>query len=172
MAGISIVIRSMMNHNPRMLNHPPTFANVFSASSRLALPAASLLVWGAAAFSAVSWGLRGSASGAAPSNATAAAQVLPELDVSAVARSLGAAPVQVAATPTLASRFQLQGVMTGGPNAGAALIAVDGKPAKTYRVGAVVTDGLVLQSAQGRRVRMGPAMDGPQTLLLELPTKK
>jgi len=161
-----------MNHNPRMLSHRPSFATVLGASSRVVLPAASLLVWGAVAFSAVAWGLRGSATGAAPSNATAAAQVLPELDVSDVARSLGAAPVQVAATPTLASRFQLQGVMTGGPNAGAALISVDGKAAKTYRVGAVVTDGLVLQSAQGRRVRLGPAMDGPQTLLLELPTKK
>jgi general secretion pathway protein C len=80
--------------------------------------------------------------------------------------------VQAAATPTLGSRFQLHGVMTGGPNAGAALIAVDGKPAKTYRVGAVVADGFVLQSAQGRRVSLGSAMDGSQTLMLELPAKK
>jgi hypothetical protein len=39
-------------------------------------------------------------------------------------------------------------------------------------VGAVVTDGLVLQSTLGRRVNLGPAMDGPQTLVLELPAKK
>jgi len=138
------------------------------------LPAASLLVWGVVAFSAVTWGLRWSATGTSPSNATAAAaaQALPEVDVSAAARSLGAAPVQAAAGPTLASRFQLQGVMAGGPDAGAALIAVDGKPAKPYRLGAVVADGLVLQSAQGRRVTLGAAMDGPQTLMLELPAKK
>jgi general secretion pathway protein C len=72
----------------------------------------------------------------------------------------------------LASRFQLQGVMAGGPDAGAALISVDGKPAKPYRVGAVVADGLLLQSAQGRRVSLGSAMVGPQTLVLELPVKK
>ena len=162
----------MMNHNPLMLSQRPSFANVFSASSRVVLPAASLLVWGAVAFSAVTWGLRWSASGAAPSNATAAAQTLPEVDVSAAARSLGAAPVQAAAAPTLASRFQLQGVMAGGPDAGAALISVDGKPAKPYRVGAVVADGLVLQSAQGRRVSLGSAMDAPQTLALDLPVKK
>jgi general secretion pathway protein C len=172
MADISIVIRSMMNHNPLMLSYRPSFATVFSASSRVVLPAASLLVWGAVAFSAVTWGLRGSATGAAPSNATAAAQALPEVDVSAAARSLGAAPVQAAAAPTLASRFQLQGVMAGGPDAGAALIAVDGKAAKPYRVGAVVADGLVLQSAQARRVNLGAAMDAPQTLVLELPAKK
>jgi general secretion pathway protein C len=162
----------MMNHNPLMLSHRLSFATAFSASSRVVLPAASLLVWGVVAFSAVTWGLRWSATGSAPSNAITAVQALPELDVSAAARSLGAAPVQAAAAPTLASRFQLQGVMAGGPNAGAALIAVDGKPAKPFRVGAVVTDGLLLQSAQGRRVTLGAAMDGPQSLVLELPAKK
>ena len=87
-------------------------------------------------------------------------------------RALGAAPVQAAATPTLASRFQLQGVLAGGPHAGAALIAVDGKVAKPYRVAAVVADGWVLQSVEGRRVSLGVAMDGPSTLTLELPVKK
>jgi general secretion pathway protein C len=161
-----------MNHNPLMLRHTPSFATVFSTPSRVVLPAASLLVWGAVAFSAVTWGLRWSATGEVPSAATSAAQALPELDVAAAARSLGAAPVQVAAAPSLASRFQLQGVMAGGPDAGAALIAVDGKPAKPYRVGALVVDGLVLQSAQGRRISLGAAIDGPQTLVLELPAKK
>ncbi len=155
-----------------MLRYSPSFATAFSASSRVVLPAATLLVWGAVAFSAVTWGLRWSATGNAPSNATTAAQALPDVDVSAAARSLGAAPVQVAAAPTLASRFQLQGVMAGGPNSGAALIAVDGKAAKPFRVGAVVVDGMVLQSAQGRRISLGAAMDGPQTLVLELPAKK
>jgi general secretion pathway protein C len=172
MADISIVLSSMMNHNPRMLSQRPSFANVFSVSSRVVLPVATLLVWGAVAFSAVTWGLRWSATGAAPSNATAAAQALPEVDASAAARSLGAAPVQAIAAPTLDSRFQLQGVMAGGPNAGAALIAVDGKAAKPYRVGALVADGLLLQSAEGRRVTLGTAMDGPQILVLELPAKK
>ena len=161
-----------MNHNPLMLRYRPSFATAISASSRVALPVVTLLVWGAVAFSAVTWGLRWSATGNAPSNATTAAQALPEVDVSAAARSLGAAPVQATAAPTLASRFQLQGVMAGGPDAGAALIAVDGKPAKPFRVGAVVADGMVLQSAQGRRISLGASMDGPQSLALELPAKK
>lgn len=161
-----------MNHNPLMLSYRPSFASALSTSSRVVLPAATLLVWGAVAFSAVTWGLRWSATGAALSNATSAAQALPDVDLSAAARSLGAAPVQAAAAPTQASRFQLQGVMAGGPNAGAALIAVDGKPAKPFRVGALVADGMVLQSAEGRRISLGASMDGPQTLLLELPAKK
>ncbi len=159
----------MMNHNPLMLSHRPSFATAISASSRLALPAATLLVWGAVAFSAVTWGLRWSATGAAPSNATTAAQALPDLDVSAAARSLGAAPVQAAAAPTLASRFQLQGVMAGSPNAGAALIAVDGKPAKPYRVGAELESGLVVQSVQGRRAVLASDLSSPPVLTLELP---
>ncbi len=160
-----------MNHNPLMLRHRPSFATALSASSRVALPVATLLVWGAVTFSAVTWGLRWSATGNAPSNATAA-QALPEVDVSAAARSFGAAPVQAAATPTAASRFQLLGVLDAGPDAGAALMAVDGKPAKPYRVGALVTDGLLLQSAQVRRISLGASVDGPSTLVLELPAKK
>jgi general secretion pathway protein C len=161
-----------MNHNPRMLRHRPSFATVLSASSRMVLPAATLLVWGAVAFSAVTWSLRWSATGDAPSNANAATQTLPEVDASGAARSLGAAPAQAVATPSLASRFELQGVMSGGPHAGAALIAVDGNPAKPYRVGAVVADGLMLQSTQDRRISLGAAVDGPQILVLELPAKK
>jgi general secretion pathway protein C len=72
----------------------------------------------------------------------------------------------------LASRFQLLGVMAGESSQGAALIAVDGKVAKPFRVGSLVVDGLVVQSAQGRRVSLGAAMDGPSTLVLELPAKK
>ena len=161
-----------MNHNPLMLRYRPSFATAFSTSSRVVLPAASLLVWGAVAFSAVTWGLRWSATGQSPSGPSVAAQALPELDVSAAARSLGAAPAQPVAAPTLASRFQLLGVLAGDASQGAALIAVDGKPAKPYRVGAVVADGLVLQSAQGRRISLGAAVDAPQTLALELPAKK
>ena len=136
------------------------------------MPVVTLLVWGGVAFSAVTWGLRWSATGASPSNATSAVQALPEVDAAAAARALGAAPAPVVAAPSLASRFQLQGVLTGGPNEGAALISVDGKAAKPFRVGAMVAEGLVLQSTQGRRISLGAAMDGPQILVLELPAKK
>ena len=154
-----------------MLSPRTSLASLVSSAPRWVLPAVSLLVWGAVAFSAVSWVLRGSATGVEPSSAMAA-QTLPELDVSAAARTLGAGPVQPTAAPTLSSRFQLQGVLAGGPEAGAALIAVDGKPAKPYRVGAVLADGLVLQLAEGRRISLGASMEGPQTLVLELPAKK
>lgn len=162
----------MMNHNPQMLRPSPLLTHAVRATSRAWLPAVALLVWGAVVFSAVTWGLRWSATGESPSHATTATQALPEVDVSAAARSLGAASAPTTAAPTLASRFQLQGVMSGASGAGTALMAVDGKPAKPYRVGAVVVDGWVLQSALGRRVTLGASMDGPQTVVLELPAKK
>ena len=155
-----------------MLAHRPSFAAVLSASSRVWLPAAALLVWAAVAFSAVAWGLRWSAMGAGESPTASPAQALPTVETAAAARSLGAAPMQAASTPSLASRFQLQGVLAGNASQGAALIAVDGKPAKPYRVGAMVAEGWVLQAVQGRRVSLGATLDGPQMLSLELPVKK
>ena len=167
-----------MNHNPRMLRQRLSFAAVSSRSFGRGLSNAWLLkaltvaVWAGVAFSAVSWGLRWSAGGQVQSSAMAAPQALPEVDTTAAARSLGAVPVQAAAAPSLASRFQLLGVLDGGPNAGAALIAVDGKPAKPFRVGVVVADGLVLQRTEAKRVSLGAGIDGSPALTLDLPAKK
>ena len=129
-------------------------------------------LWACVAFSAVSWGLRWSAGGPVQGAAMAAPQALPDVDTTAASRSLGAIPAQVAAAPSLASRFQLVGVLDGGPNAGAALIAVDGKPPKPFRVGALVDDGLVLQGTETKRVSLGAGVQGPSSLMLDLPAKK
>ena len=131
-----------------------------------------LLVWGVVAYSAVTWVLRSAAVGSHLSDAAPAAQAQAMVDTSAVLRSLGAMPAAPAATPSVGSRFKLMGVLTGGPDEGAALIAVDGKTAKPYRVGATVVDGMVVQSAQGRSVSLGSDRDGPAVLTLELPVKK
>ncbi len=65
--------------------------------------------------------------------------------------------------------LQLTGVAAGTSGRGAALISVDGRPARPYAVGMAVGDGLVLQSVQGRRAQLGPALQGPSTVVLELP---
>lgn len=134
--------------------------------------ASSLLVWGAVAFSAVTWVLRGTAVDDADVAMTPVAQAAPEVNAAAVARSLGAVTAQPAAAPSADNRFQLQGVVAGDAAQGAALLVVDGKPAKPYRVGATVAEGWVLQSVQGRRVSLGASVNGPETLRLELPAKK
>ena len=81
----------------------------------------------------------------------------------------------VAAAPvaTLASRFALIGVLSGrNSGGGAALIAVDGKPAKPFRVGAAVDEGLVLQALGPRQAQLGRDADGPATLTLDMPLKR
>jgi general secretion pathway protein C len=70
---------------------------------------------------------------------------------------------------TLASRFSLVGVAAQGARHGAALVSVDGKPAKPYRVGAQLDEGIVLQSVQGRKAVLASAANGQPVLTLELP---
>ena len=125
------------------------------------------------AYSLVGWFLRDNPVGSGASTRVESVQPASEtLDSQAVARALGA-QVQVAqAAPTLASRFQLVGVLNGDASTGVALISVDGKPAKPFRIGKSVAEGLVVQSTQAKRVHLGATVDGPSSLTLELPAKK
>ena len=136
---------------------------------------ASFVVAALAAASASFWALKVSAVNTATS-APAAAMVGPVvIDALSVARALGggpgAAPV-AAPSASLASRFSMVGVVADQHSAGAALISVDGKPAKPYRVGDAVDDGLILQSVQARKAVLGPAPGAPAVLTLELPPLK
>ena len=70
------------------------------------------------------------------------------------------------------TRFALIGVIAGQGAGGAALIAVDGKPAKPFRVGGVVDGDLLLQSVAPRRAELAPRMDGPAAFALEMPVRK
>ena len=111
--------------------------------TKIGLPAVTLLVWALAAASIVYWGLR-LADGGGPSVATpAAAAPPPVVDTQVVARLLGAVDAAAPQQASMASRFQLQGVLAGTSGGGAALIVVDGKPAQPFRVGSAIEEGLV-----------------------------
>ncbi len=71
-----------------------------------------------------------------------------------MARLLGSSPQAATAAPvaSVASRFALVGVVASRGDNATALIAVDGKPAKPFRVGGAVDEGLVLQAVEARRV--------------------
>ncbi len=134
---------------------------------------AALLLGAAAAASLAYWGLRlwpQGAGGAIPA-AMVPAPAAQAADPDQVARLLaapGAAPASAPAV-SVASRLVLTGVAAARSGRGTALIAVDGQSPKPFVVGATVAEGLVLQSVQGRRAALGPAMRGPSTLVLELP---
>ena len=132
----------------------------------------SLLVWAVVAYSAVVFALQWG--GGVPVDYAVAGseqkQVLSDVDALSVSKALGAAPVQ-SATASLASRFVLVGVMDGGPSQGVALISVDGKPAKPYRLGQTVTDGFVVLATGPKKAELGPQLGATASLFLELPLK-
>jgi general secretion pathway protein C len=132
---------------------------------------ATFALWALAAGSAVFWGLRLGGSERAISVPLAPARQVGAVDPEALARLLGSAPVAgtlaAPAPVSLASRFQLVGVAAGARSgAGAAVISVDGKPARPYRVGSTIEEGVVLQSVRGRQAVLAT---GATQLTLELP---
>jgi len=135
--------------------------------------AATFVLAAVAAASAAYWGLKIWGAGAAGTSApVAGVSGAPAVDPQAVARALGGG-VTVAAAPTtqapVASRFTLLGVVADTSSGGAALISVDGKPARPFAVGASVDGRLVLQSVTGRRAALAADRTGPAEVTLELP---
>ena len=134
----------------------------------------TLAIWALAAASAAYWGLRLTARPPGMPAPTAAPAPV-AADMQAMARLLGAVTAQTpqAAAAPVSSRFALVGVLAGQQGgSGAALIAVDGTPAKPYRVGATVDAGLVLQSLGPRQARLGAGQEGVTTVTLEMPVRK
>jgi|APDOM4702015023_1054809.scaffolds.fasta_scaffold14869_2 general secretion pathway protein C len=136
----------------------------------------AFVIWAAVAASAVFWLMRLAAtSPVAPAHTVAvAASTAPRGDLT---RVLGAPPASagpsapLAAEPALASRFKLLGVAAprqGGDRSGIALIVVDGKPARGFKVGSTVDGDIVLQSVHPRGAALGPRGNNAQ-VNLELP---
>jgi general secretion pathway protein C len=138
---------------------------------------ATFLVAALAAASATVWILKLSAPD--PQGQTAAL-VLTEgvpANPQAVARMLGGSQTSGESTRSspvdeggnMASRVKLLGVVAGRSPNGYALMAVDGKPAKPFRVGALVDDSWVLQSVAPRSVTLATRLDGNTRTTLALP---
>lgn len=140
------------------------------SQSKWSLRGLTLVVWALAAASVAYWSLRLLArpGAAAPVPLAASAPFTP--DPAIVARLLGATPAQAVPQASLASRFALSGVVAGAPGGGAALIAVDGKPARPFRVGSLVEEGLVLQSASARQATLGETRNSPALVTLDMPS--
>jgi general secretion pathway protein C len=170
-----------VDHNARMSKSLSFGHSVFPGDVPAGLVAAQRpwavvaagVFWLAAGLSAGYWVLQAwGRTPVVPVSATAAA--LPASDTRSVAMALGvtAAPVvagQPAAPAVVATRYTLIGVVSDRRKQGAALIAVDGQPPKPYPVGAELEGGMVLQSVNGRTVRLGPSMSKPHSLELTLP---
>jgi general secretion pathway protein C len=144
-----------MNHNRRM----PARLSAF-------------VIWALVAVSIAYWGLRLFVKPpVAPLHTQLASDSGPaRVDLT---RLLGAPPATVATSvqaPAISSRFQLTGVMAPKVpgQQGIALIAVDGKMPRAYRVGAAVDGDFVLQAVSLRTASIGPTRGAP-AVVLEIP---
>jgi len=142
------------------------------APARWPAATTTAVLWALAAASIVFWGLRLMA----PPDAMAPPAIVAPAataDPAAVARMLGAVPSEIVAAPTpdAASRFVLLGVVADTDQQGAALIAVDGKPARPFRVGAKIAEGYVLQSVTVRAATLGARADSAPMFTLQLPVR-
>lgn len=114
---------------------------------------ATFLLAALTAASTVYWSLRWPTPAATLPFTIPSEESVPQ-DSQALARLLGQVAVggpTADSAPSVSSRYLLTGVLAGPGPRGAALISVDGKPAKPYRVGNLVADDLFLQSVSGRR---------------------
>jgi general secretion pathway protein C len=91
-----------------------------------------------------------------------------------VARFLSGSPAAIEQVPgvpaaSVTHRLKLTGVVAEGANRGYALIAIDGKPSKPFRVGTSVTEDLILFSVAPRSAFLANRVEGPVTMTLDLP---
>jgi general secretion pathway protein C len=141
---------------------------------------ATFLVWLLAAASIVYWALQFVSGPSSPLSAAVAAPAAATIDAQALAKGLGGGAAPAASNPTeagaapgplQAARFVLTGVVVqkSGASQGVALIAVDGKPPRPYRVGTNLTDGVVLHSVKAGKAMLTTSADAAPGLTLELP---
>ncbi len=157
----------MIIHPMQMHAHHPSYSLWWLRIATFTLAAL-------AAASAAFWVLKWTATAPAPASAALPASTAAAADPLAVARLLGGGQASMAAAPTAqpdtsASRFQLTGVVADRRTGGYAVIAIDGKPAQPYRVGARVDDALVLHSVAPRSAALAASVDAPISIKLELP---
>ena len=142
---------------------------LLDASPRWPAALGTTCVWALAAACVMFWGLKLAAppeSVASPALVSAPVAV----DPAEVAKLFGATPAPLASlAPDPDSRFVLLGVVADGDMQGAALIAVDGKAPRPYRVGQQVGDDYVLQSVDVRAATVGAGTDTPPLLTLQMP---
>ena len=133
----------------------------------------TLLIWLLASLCAAYWAFKFVTTKPVEATAALAAPTV-VVDAKAVAKLLGATDnIAAKAVNTPAStKFVLFGLANSAGGQGVALIALDGKPAKPYRVGSMVADNLVLKSISKTGVMLASSLQAPDGVTLELPDRK
>lgn len=150
-----------------------TTAALKSGSNSWTLRLFTLLIWLLVGLCAAYWTFKFATTKAIEATATPAAPTV-VVDSKAIGRLLGATDnIAVKAINTPANtKFVLFGLAGSTGGQGYALIALDGKPAKPYRVGSLVADDLVLKSISKTGVLLATSLKAPDGVTLELPERK
>ncbi len=137
----------------------------------------AFLLWTLAALTATYWLMKSIGLAEAPVRAGTIAAQAPTVNSADLTRVLGPAVLTPATTATTAaaelaidpaSKMRLLGVVAGRRNAGVALIALEGQPARPYRVGSKVTADYRLTRVATRSATLAPSADGAASITLEL----
>ena len=150
-----------------------TTAALKSGSNSWTLRLFTLLIWLFVGLCAAYWAFKFATTKTIEATATPAAPTV-VVDSKAIGRLLGATDnIAVKAINTPANtKFVLFGLASSAGGQGYALIALDGKPAKPYRVGSLVADDLVLKSISKTGVLLATSLKAPDGVTLELPERK
>jgi general secretion pathway protein C len=150
-----------------------TTATLKSGSNSWTLRLFTLLVWAAVGLCAAYWTFKFVTTKAvdAISSSTISSVVV---DTKAVAKLLGATngSIERVADARIDDKLSLFGLAASPNGQGIALIAEADKPAKPYRIGAKVTDNLVLKSISKTNAILAASISAPDSLKLELPVRK
>ena len=144
---------------------------MFKLQSSIGWRMVTAVVWAGVAMSGWYWTQVGLAVGGPVLVDTPSAVKTPEISSPLeLARLLGAtAPVAAGPGPGPKDRFILSGVIASGVGQGAALIAVDGKPARPFAVGSELAPGYVLVSVAPREAMLAEGLFAPVRAVLSLP---
>lgn len=135
---------------------------------------ATVIVWAGVAVSGWYWTQVGLSARVRAVVDVAPPVMLPEVTHFAeLARLLGAAPLVAAGPgPGPAERFSLSGVIATLVGQGAALISVDGKPARPFAVGSQIAPGYVLVGVGPREAMLADGPRSPVRAVLSLPVQR
>jgi general secretion pathway protein C len=148
-------------------------SSMSSSAPSWSLRLITLLLWMAVALCAAYWAFKFVTTKPVAAAPVAVPAVV--VDSKAVAKLLGASDivaVKPVSAPVSTTKYLLFGIASTLRGAGVALIGIDDKPARPYRVGSKVADDLVLKSLTKTKVVLAASSSAPDGITLELPVRK
>jgi general secretion pathway protein C len=158
---------------PTKITFKSTSALKNSSTSSWSLRLITLLVWMSVGLCAAYWAFKFVTTKPVAAAPVAAPTVA--IDSKAIGKLLGATDivaVKPVAAPVSSTKYLLFGIASTVRGTGVALIGIDDKPARPYRLGSKVADDMVLKSLTKTKAVLAASATAPDGVTLELPVRK